>query len=194
MPKVNKARKLTDLQIAFCHEYVIDFNGTQAAIRAGYKPSNAQSNASRQLSDPRVQELVAELMEKRTERTKVDADWMLKRLVAEAEADIADLYDEEGGLKPVHQWPKIWRTGLVAGIEVEEIFEGTGKEREHVGQVKKLKLSDRIKRLDLIGKHVDVQAFKERRQLEADEPLRQLMAQITGRSIRPSDDEEDDGA
>jgi phage terminase small subunit len=66
-----------------------------------------------------------------------------------------DLYTEDGRIKPVKDWPLIWRQGLVAGLEVETIGEGAG-------HLTKIKLSDRIKRLELIGKHIDVQAFKEK--------------------------------
>ena len=72
-----------------------------------------------------------------------------------AHADMADLYDEIGRVKPVKDWPLVWRQGLVAGVEVETIGEGAG-------HVTKIKISERIKRVELIGKHVDVQAFKEK--------------------------------
>ena len=92
---------------------------------------------------------------------KVDADWLLGRLVDEATADIADLYDGEGKLKPVDEWPAVWRQGLIQGVEIEERFEGRGNAREQVGFVKKIRLSDRLKRLELIGKHIGVKAFEE---------------------------------
>lgn len=92
---------------------------------------------------------------------KVDAGWLLARLVDEACADIADLYDGEGKLKPVDEWPEVWRQGLIQGVEIEERFEGRGNGREQVGFVKKIRLSDRLKRLELIGKHIGVKAFEE---------------------------------
>ncbi len=102
---------------------------------------------------------VAEAQQARSERTKIDADWVLTRLADEADADLADLYDENGGLKPIAEWPLVWRQGLVAGLDVDEEF---NKDGEKLGQVTKIKLSDRIKRIELIGRHVDVQAFAER--------------------------------
>lgn len=47
-------------QIKFCEEYVIDYNGTQAAIRSGYKESNAASQASRLLKEPEIIEKIKE--------------------------------------------------------------------------------------------------------------------------------------
>lgn len=142
-------------QARFVEEYLLDLNATQAAIRAGYSAKTAYSQAERLLRNVEVQKAVLEAKTARSEKTGVDATWLLDRLATESTADIADLYSEDGNVKPVHQWPLIWRQGLVAGIEVERIAEGAGT-------VTKIKISDRIKRLELIGKHIDVQAFKDR--------------------------------
>lgn len=148
---------LTDKQRRFVDEYLIDLNATQAAIRAGYSEKTAYRTGADNLRKPQIAEAVAKAKSQRSERTKIDADWLLRRLADEAEADVADLYDESGQLLPVKDWPEIWRKGLVAGLDVEEItIEGV-----KIGMIKKLKLSDRTKRLELIGKHVDVQAFRE---------------------------------
>lgn len=148
---------LTPKQQRFVQEYLLDLNGTQAAIRAGYSERSAEVQASRLLRNAQVSAAIEAAKAARSERTKIDADWLLTRLAEEATADIADLYDDSGALKPVRQWPKIWRQGLVAGIDVEEITE----EGVTVGHIRKVKLSDRAKRLEMIGKHVGVQAFKE---------------------------------
>ena len=47
---------------------------------------------------------------------------MLKRLADEVTADLAEIYREDGSLKPLHEWPLIWRQGLVAGLDVDEIM------------------------------------------------------------------------
>lgn len=148
---------LTAKQSRFVAEYLIDLNATQAAIRAGYSPKTANRIGPELLTKPTVAAAVSAAQSQRAERTKIDADWVLIRLAEEANADIADLYAEDGSLRPVHDWPEIWRKGLVAGIDVEEIRE----EGVAIGVVRKLKLSDRIKRIELIGKHVNVQAFKD---------------------------------
>ena len=148
---------LTAKQSRFVAEYLIDLNATQAAIRSGYSLKTANRIGPELLTKPLVAAAVSAAQSQRAERTKIDADWVLTRLAAEAEADIADLYADDGSLLPVHEWPEIWRKGLVAGIDVEEIRE----EGVTVGTVRKLKLSDRIKRIELIGKHVNVQAFKD---------------------------------
>ena len=149
---------LNPRQQRFVEEYLKDPNATQAAIRAGYSEKTAQEQSSRLLSQVMVQEAVTVARRGRSERTEIDADWVLTRLAGEATADLADLYREDGELKPVREWPLVWRQGLISGLDVDE----TRVDGRKLGQVTKVKLSDRIKRIELIGKHVDVQAFAER--------------------------------
>lgn len=152
---------LTDKQARFVEEYLKDLNATQAAIRAGYSENTAAVIASENLIKPNIQAAIAESKAKRSERTQIDADWLLRRLADEAEADVGDLYDPATGeLKPVHEWPKIWRQGLVAGIDTLKL----GSDSPEI--VHKVKLADRVKRLEMIGKHIDVQAFKEKVETE----------------------------
>lgn len=149
---------MTPKQQRFVDEYLIDLNATQAAIRAGYSAKDADVQGPRLLGNVGIAAAVAKAKAERAEHTGIDAKWVLKRLAAEAEADMADLYDENHNLLPVRDWPLIWRQGLVAGVE-------TVREKgadDEMSSVDKIKISDRIKRIELIGKHVDVSAFAER--------------------------------
>jgi phage terminase small subunit len=159
---------LTPLQERFCEEYLKDLNASQAAKRAGSKAENERTAGSEFLANPNVAARIAQLKAERSAETKIDAAWLLSRLAEEATANIADLYDENGLLKSVHEWPEIWRIGLIQGIETEELFEGRGEAREHVGRLHKVKISDRVKRLELIGRHIGVQAFRDKLELTGD--------------------------
>lgn len=75
---------LTKQQQVFISEYFVDYNGRQAAIRAGYTPEHAEKQAYRLLQQPHIKALVSEQVEARLERTSVTADWVLSRLKAEA--------------------------------------------------------------------------------------------------------------
>lgn len=150
---------MTPKQQRFVEEYLIDLNATQAAIRAGYSAATAMEQGYQLLQNSSVAEAITALKAKRSEKTGIDAAWLLTRLAKEADADLNDIYDEAGALKPVKDWPMIWRQGLVGGIKVVEERDDKGNV---VGIIREVKLSDRVKRLELIGKHVDVQAFKER--------------------------------
>lgn len=144
---------MTPKQSRFVEEYLVDLNATQAALRAGYAPRSADVTAARLLGNARIAEALVTAQKARSERTKIDADWVLQRLAAEVEADLSDLYDDTGSIKPVSDWPPIWRQGLVAGVEVLKGKDGV--------TIQKLKLSDRARRVELLGKHVFVSAFRE---------------------------------
>lgn len=61
----------------------------------------------------------------------------------------------------------VWRTGLVAGIETVQERDGSDANGEpQWATVRKVKLSDRVRMLELIGKHIGVQAFKEKLEVE----------------------------
>lgn len=70
--------KLTDKVKAFCQEYVVDFNGTRAAIAAGYSKKTAAVIATENLRKPNVQEYLNELKEERAERVEISQDYVLK--------------------------------------------------------------------------------------------------------------------
>ncbi len=78
---MDKKQKLTPKQEMFCREYLIDLNGTQAAIRAGYSEKTANEQASRLLVNVNIQSYIAKLKSERQERVKIDADWVLRRAV-----------------------------------------------------------------------------------------------------------------
>lgn len=151
---MKKERKLTPKQERFVQEYLLDLNATQAAIRAGYAESSAGDIGAQLLGKTHIKAAINAAQAERARETRIDAAWLLTRLADEATADVSDLYDENGDIKPVRQWPKIWRQGLVQGIDIEATPDGV--------KVKKLRVSDRVKRLELIGKHIGVKAFEER--------------------------------
>lgn len=149
---------LTHKQRRFVEEYMLCASATQAAIRAGYSARSAQVTSSRLMDDPTILKAIEEAQAARSERTKVDADLLLQRLFEEIEADLADIFDEDtGDLLLPHEWPPVWRRGLVAGVEIEAIT-ADGVE---VGKVKKVKFSDRMRRIEALGRHVSVNAFRD---------------------------------
>ncbi|MDX0127383.1 terminase small subunit [Sinorhizobium meliloti] len=150
--------ELNAQQLRFVSEYLIDLNATQAAIRAGYSAKTAKQQGNRLLTNVDVQRAVADAQYRRAHKTEIDAAFVLKRLAEEVSADIADLYDDAGKMKPVKEWPLIWRQGLVAGVDIAEETSDDGTSKV---TIRKLKLSDRAKRLELLGKHISVNAFRE---------------------------------
>lgn len=147
---------LTDKQEMFCREYLIDLNATQAAIRAGYSAKTANRTASENLSKPDIQSRIAELKAQRNDLVGINATYVLNRLVEIDQMDVLDILTSSGELKSVAEWPKVWRTTL-SGLEVMEM----ASEGNTAALLKKIKWPDKVKNLELLGKHISVQAFKE---------------------------------
>ena len=84
------------------------------------------------------------------------ADDVLQRLVEFANLDCADIIDGDGRVRPVHDWPLPWRRA-VGAFDVTEMTAG----EDMTTLVKKLKLPDRLKVLEMIGRHVQIQAFRD---------------------------------
>ena len=72
---------LNEKQKQFCEEYIIDLNGTQAAIRTGYSKKTANRIASELLSKLDIQEYICELKNKRSERVKYSQDELMRDIL-----------------------------------------------------------------------------------------------------------------
>lgn len=86
---------------------------------------------------------------------KARGEWWVQRVLQELETvgmtDIREAFDQAGRMKDIQEMPEAVARAI-SSIEVEELFDGQGEEREHVGQVKKVKLWDKIRAQELIGK------------------------------------------
>lgn len=72
---------LNDQQERFCHEYIVDLNGTQAAIRAGYSENSARQIASENLSKPHIRQRINELARERNEAIGLSAQFVIDGIV-----------------------------------------------------------------------------------------------------------------
>lgn len=144
-------------QNRFVQEYIIDLNGAQAAIRAGYSPKTAREQASRLLSNVNIQEKIADAQSARNERLEVDQDYVLNRLIQVDQLDIIDILDNTGNFKPINEWSKEWRLNL-SSFEIVETADG--------GFVKKIKFPDKVKNLELLGSHIKVGAWMNKQTID----------------------------
>lgn len=92
--------KLTDKQQRFVDEYLIDLNATQAAIRAGYSEKTAAVIGNENLIKPYIAEAIAKAQEKRSERTEVSQDYVIKTIIETIErcSQARPVYDKSGEL------------------------------------------------------------------------------------------------
>jgi len=128
-------------------------NGTEAATSAGYSPRTAKVQASRMLANPRIKAEVDRVMGKALAKAEVTVDRVLNELANIAFSDVGEAFAPNGDLKPIHEMPETIRRAL-SGIDVDQLFEGRGEDREHIGYTKKVRLWEKTKALELLGKHL----------------------------------------
>lgn len=110
-------------QRVFVKEYVIDRNATRAAIAASYSAATASQAGARLLTNVKVCEAISAFEEKQDLDRAQRAARQLGLWEEGVFADLADLYNRETGeLKPVWDWPLIFRTLIAVEVETEEIF------------------------------------------------------------------------
>ncbi|HBM0491472.1 TPA: terminase small subunit [Salmonella enterica subsp. enterica serovar Meleagridis] len=178
--KSTQYKPLTAMQEAYAQEYTkCPENQTQAAINAGFSPNTAAVKASVMMRDERIQKRIAELMEERNKRLRVSADYVLLRLVEIDQMDVIDILNDDGTLKPIREWPKIWRTTL-SGFDLSSTIMNMDEDSIET-ILKKIKWPDKVKNLELIGKHVDVNAFKERLEVSGTFTIADRMAKARRR-------------
>jgi phage terminase small subunit len=176
---------LTARQSRFVDEYLKDLDAAEAYQRADYKAKgrSAENAASRLLGNVGIQEAIQERMDRRSERTQIDADYVLHRLAEIDQMDVADILNDDGSVKAVKDWPRVWRT-YVSGMDLSEVWEGSGDDRQTVGMLKKIKWPDKVKNLELLGRHVGVQAFKERVEHDVSDSLADKLEAARQRALK----------
>lgn len=142
---------LTPKQIRFCQEYMVDLNGTQAAIRAGYSEDSATAIASQNLTKLKVAEYIAELQKDVANSLKITKEKIIDALRMLAFYDTRKYYDVNGELLPISELDDESAFALSSFEVTEEtIFElGTKKV---IGHTKNIKTSERKGALDMLNK------------------------------------------
>lgn len=141
------ARELTPKQAEFVRQYLVDLNATAAAKRAGYSKKTADRIASELLAKSNVREAIAAAQAKREQRTEITQDKVVAELAKIAFGTARDVMD----------WGPNGVTLKSSGelsddqaASVAEVSETTTKE----GGSLKLKRHDKVKALELLGRHL----------------------------------------
>ena len=147
-PGENKAFDLTPKQYAFCREYLVDFNATAAARRAGYRGSNATLRAAgyRNLHKPAVIKALKEIFT----QAGITPEEVAYRLTRQARASMASFLslDPDGFL--TFDFEKALQSGDLDLIERLK-FNHTRRPDGTVHQQVELKLHSAQRALKLIG-------------------------------------------
>ena len=144
---------MTKKQKRFIEEYLVDLNATQAAIRSGYSPDTAKSMGSENLTKPDIQARIAKAMAERSRRTGVNADRVVMELAKIAFVNASDVIDADTATLKPDATPE--DTAAIQSVKVKTFGED-GLERE-------IKMADKLKALELLGKHLGM--FKDKVEL-----------------------------
>lgn len=145
--------ELSPKQLRFCEEYLVDLNATQAAIRAGYSKKTACEQGSRLLAKVKVQAAIRERKKELQEKTDITQERVLREYAKIAFFDPRKLFHDNGQPKDITVLDDD-TAGALAGLDVLEEYEGSGRDREFVGYTKKYKIADKLRALDALGKHL----------------------------------------
>lgn len=153
---------MTKKQKRFVEEYLIDLNATQAAIRAGYSPKTANEQGARLLANVSVQEAIAKAMAERSKRTGISQDRVIQEL-----ARIA-FVNPQNVINPKDASVKADATeddlACIQSVKVKTMDGAKGKSVE-----REVRLNDKMKALELLGKHLGM--FKDKLEVDADMDL-----------------------
>jgi phage terminase small subunit len=140
---------LNPKQKRFVEEYLIDLNGRQAAIRAGYSPTTAEVQASRLLSNAKVRGALESAMRARSKRTEITADRVVTEFARIAFADMRDYWPKKGETLDLRRLDQD-RTAAVEEFTVVEAVDTAGVLRRQT----RLKLHDKIAALTSLARHL----------------------------------------
>lgn len=147
-------KSLAPKRALFVQEYLRDLNATQAAIRAGYAAANAGVTGYQLLKNSQVAAAIEAAKQARSATTKIDAEWVLHNLrevLDRVMQDVRPALDRRGRPLKDEDGNVLYR------------FDAANANRA----------------LELIGKHIGVQAFKEHVPVDADQAV--IAALMAGR-------------
>lgn len=179
--------KLSNKRQAFVDEYLIDLNATGAAERAGY----SDPNYGRQLlTDPNVKAEIERRQANRSKRVQIEADDVVRQLARMGISDPRRLFHADGTTKGPHELDDDIAMAIQS-VESTTYTDEDGNSRTTY----KYRLADRVKPLELIGRHLGkaLGQWSDRTEhdVASDSPLASLVQAINGSksaTLQPEDD------
>ena len=150
LPALPQDDGLNEMQRAFVAEYVKDWNGTQAAIRAGYSANSAESLASQLLKLPQVAQALAREKAHLAARSAVSQDLVMAELRKIAFSNVAKAFTVNFELKSLDEIPEDLQQ-CIQEVTVSTLHTKAGDITRA-----KVKFYDKIRALELIGRNKDM--------------------------------------
>ena len=134
---------LSAKQQAFVEEYLVDLNGRQACIRAGYSARSAHVTSARLLSNASVREAIETARIERRNRLGIHADRVVEELRHIALADITNLISVKGGTVYIEDTDQLTPEQRAAVAEIAQTKDGV-----------RVKFHSKVAALDALAKHL----------------------------------------
>ncbi len=143
--------KLTKKEEEFCQAYLIDFNGGKAARQAGYSKASCYVIATELLRKPNIQARIQQLRDETGRGFNITRERIAQELARISFFDIRKIHNENGGLKPIQELSDD-EAAAIGGVETFEEFENFGFAKEKTGDLRKIKIWDKVKAIESLTK------------------------------------------
>lgn len=152
-----KETTLTAKQEAYCQAFV-EMNDKSAAYREAYDADSMNVNTVNTKAwelhrNGAITDRIAILQDELRQRNKIKIDDVLGILADMVKFDIAEIYDESGRLKSIHDIPKAHRE-MIGSVKVYEEYMTIAGQKELIGEVKEVKLLNKLDVIEKFMKHL----------------------------------------
>lgn len=183
-PEPGVRGRLTARQVAFCSEYVRDFNAMRAARAAGYSPASVHTQAHQVLSKPLVQAEISRLQAAAARRNEITVDRILAEYAKVGFANIRDYItltpDGAAALNLTDVTEE--QFAAIGQLEIEEDPKGRADDARVVRTIK-IKMHDKLHALDSIAKKLGMFNIARRVEDGAGNVLATFYEEIRGASV-----------
>jgi len=159
-------------QSAFCREYVLDYNGTQAAIRAGYSKKTANNQIGRLLVNVGIQKEIQALESRIENKVIITKDKILRELSLIGFANMADhvTIGEDGCVQAVgiDKLPA-GASRAIKKVKEKRVIKSTASGDEVMESTFEFELHDKQTALVNMGKELGM--FREKHEVDINQPI-----------------------
>jgi len=151
--------KLTDKQVKFAEEYLVDLNATQAAIRAGYSKKFTNTNVSKLLQNTSIHAHLAARRAEIAAATEITPESVIRELAKIGYADIRMAIKWGPSLGLVEMGDKTIMTNGAMLVDSDQLDDSTAAAIAEISQTAqgvKLKMHDKRAALVDIGRHLGI--------------------------------------
>lgn len=169
-----------DRRAAFVEAYFVHGeNVTQAALAAGFSPNSASRQGARLLKDVRTKALLDKRRAELSEKLQINTETVLREVARLALFDPRKLFNADGSPKSIADLDDD-TAAAIAGIEVLEEFDGSGKDRKFIGYTKKYRVAEKNAALEKLMKYL---GMFERDNHQKTDPLAELLGKLSGKVL-----------